>query len=109
MMIITIQVDTENAEDIEKAIAMLHGLGGPTAQCENEDEGKRLLSVLLAERLSGRSSSVVRTYMYRHDGVIRTIYDLDRLLKAKRFGVEGCGPKTRIEIELEVEKILAES
>lgn len=107
-MIITIQVDTENSKDIEKAMAMLHGLGGPTAQRTDEDEGERMLNILLLERVSVRASNIVGSFMGRNPGVIKTIHDLRRIVQSGKLRGSGCGPKTRVELSEEIEKILAE-
>lgn len=107
-MIITIQIDTENAKDIEKATTMLHGLGGKKARCGDGYEGETMLDVLLTERVSIRASKIVDSFMTSNPGIVKTIRDLRCVVETGGLRGTGCGQKTRTELSEEIEKMLAE-
>lgn len=56
----------------------------------------------------GRASNIVGSFMGRNPGVIKTIHDLRRIVQSGKLRGSGCGPKTRVELSEEIEKILAE-
>lgn len=105
-MRITIEVDTEKTEDIDRAMKTILSL--KPSVIENEDDGTRMLNILFVEKLSTRAIIVLKRFMSFNEGVVRTIYDLERVLNSGKFRVSGYGPKTKIELKLAVEKLLSE-